>query len=924
VSARRLALLAVALLAACNKTSSKPGPRFNGPSAVALFHGLTTRVPTAPSHPYLAVANLRGDELRLVDAVDGGVVLAPSLILSLSVSTEPRPSRLAAGSLQDRDKDGKPVALADLLVVAPAGMVSCSAAVPGRLSACIQVVDTWTTRNAVVDALTIDLGDPLEAAGAADAEILSLAVLPATDAAGAGVAGKARLAAGLTGGRLLLADYARQADGSIARDGPSVVLEVGFDALSLAPGPDGSRLYAATDDVIPGSPAVQGVADVDLTGALAQAARVRGLDAGGPTTVVMATMVRRFTGFRYATGSDPSTWDPLRDSYGAGEPRVYAARSPVGCGPTEAVECGIAVLDPLHGGAAGTGGLALDPAPAPGPVTTPRFHATIRVPGQVLAMAAIPPPTVGGLCDDGAVAPCRPDANPISIVPYQSLFLARGARWASTLAAAASSNGSVYLLDLGHDGLANAQDWLATDTSGLQAQVSSATFASVAAGQGQLALWNDLDASPPTPLTRDATAAKALVRATPGFTMTDSWSVSWQGALPGLADLTGQAEVAADGTVAWIAIQSPTFLGAEPFRGVGRLYHPRLAIRPARPGHLGDIVLVTPLREPGDGPDPIDTSAEVETARATQYCPFGSFELEVAALLPPSDLYPGGAVAVRDPSKTAPTWKNWTQPKNTFGTTPAGVARTEEADPKCMARAADLLAGRPGPVHKPVAVTFLAGELLLTGVTFGYAGRPEAQASGSDPGFLLQDDATGPPPSCPMLEGAAWPSPCDDTTCRDACERTLLGRKARRVAYVESRCATTDAECLKRWAREGSTSNNKLDFPSPTGPVLGLKLGWSTEAGGAATPDLTDAAAWPPRSNLLTILTSGGLSEASRVPLSGTARTGTLLPAGVVAWSRPDFTGIATDHVQVFTAYPDNLLLSFAPALSPGSAGLIR
>jgi hypothetical protein len=526
---------------------------------------------------------------------------------------------------------------------------------------------------------------------------------------------------------------------------------------------------------------------------------------------------------------------------------------------------------------------------------------------------------VGGLCDDGSRAPCAAVANPVSTAPYQALFLPSGARWASTLGAAVSDNGNVYLLDLGHDGLANGRDWLGSDASGQYAQVERVTFTLVAGTHVQPALWNTVDATPPTPLSRDATAARSLVRATPGFTQTDTWTVSWQGALPGLAALGGQAQVGRDGTVAWIAIQSPTGLAGQPFTGVGRLYDPRLAIQPARPGRIGDIVQVTAVREPGDA-KPIDTSVEPATAAQEQYCPFGTFELEVTDLLPPGDAYPGGAVAVR-----VPAWANWSQVTTTFGNTPAGASRAVTADPSCMRLASAFTGSAPAATAlKPVTVSFLSGELLLTGLAFGYAGRPTVQADPAGGGFLVQHDEGLAGGTCPMLEGAAWPPPVCDDACRIACERLLLSRKARRAAYVYSRCATTDTACLARWAGDGSTTVNKLAFPNPTGPVLGLDLAWTYDLRSPVTPDLGDAAVWPPRGSLISIDTAGGLARGGFAPASGGTRTGTLLPNGVVAWNRPDFTANADDHVQIYASYPADLVLTFSPAGSPADVGLIH
>ena len=928
MSARRTAALplalALALAAGCKSTSAKPGPHLAGPAGVALFVGVTARSATEP-HPYLAVPNLRGDDLRIIDPVDGAAVLAPTLVLSLSVPTEASPSLVAAGSLND---DGS--RLPDLLVVAPTGTSLCRSATDlhgvGRLSGCIQVVQTWAQpdgkiQTAVVNELAIALA---EVPGAQDAVVRSLAVLPVTSASGVVVPGKARLAAGLDGGRLLLADFARASGGggAIAADGTPVVLDLGFDALSLSPAPGGARLYVASTDPLPASTPVYGVAELDVSGPLSATPRWRALDAGGPTTVVLAASVRRFTGFRY-TSAAPSSWDPARDLYGAEALRIYAAREAGTCGPTMAVTCGLAVLDPLGGGADGTGGLALETSAAG--ATADRYQAGIPIPGNVVAMAAIPPPRVGGVCDDGTSAPCDATANPLGTMPYQPYYVGGAWRWASTMAAAVSDDGVVYLLDLGHDGLANGRDWLATNSSGLQAMISAVTWPALTpattttAAKLGLALWDTAAGSPAT-LSRDKTRARALVHATPGFTGSDTWTVAWQGGLPGLTGLDGQAQVNEKGDVQWIAIQTPTGRLDRPFTGVGNLWDAAFAIQAAVPGvRIGDIVRVTAVREPGDGPKPIDASVGVDQAKSEQYCPMGTFELEVEALLPPDPVsYPGGAVKVRQPAV-----RDFAQPTTAFGATAAGDATRAEAT--CMKHAAGLLAlpaGATALVTKPVNVTFLAGELLLTGLNFGYAGRPTAHAAAGSP-YLVQHDATLTGATCPMLDGAALPATCDEA-CRTACEALLLSRKARRFAYVHSQCATTDTECLARWDAVASTTVNKLSFPNPGGPVLGLDLAWTLDEKTPAVLDLASATSWPARGSLVSVVTAGGQVVDGMTPKVSGVATGTLRPNGVAVWDRPDFTSLTGDHAAVYTSYPANLLMSFWTTSSNTDISLIR
>jgi hypothetical protein len=839
VIARRLLVVALALSAACSGTSTRPGLRLNGPSAVAVFHGVTTR-DAATLRAYLAVANERGDDLRILDAADGQAVLAPGLVMSLSVPTAPRPALLAAGGLADAGG----VAKADLLVVAPAGLVACDSTAPTVLSGCIQVVATWEAATAIKTSLRLDLG----VLGAADAEVLSLTVVavpePAVGGGWQATPGKARVVAGLSGGRLLLADYARAADGvAIALLGaavhdlaPSTATGLGFDPVSLSGSPDLAHLYAASPDPIGG---VEGVAELDLTGPFGQAPTLRALAVGAPTSHVLAAAVRPFVAL---------TSDPLRDQHGPEVVRVYAAIDrfertgqllgadlPERCGRAEELTCGLAVLDPA------AGGLAADPAgelPA---------HLPIAIPGTVRGLVAVYPPSVGGLLEDGTPAPSGTRGA------FQKQATSTGTRWTSTLAAVGSSTGVLFLVDLAHGTLAAENPVLATQAAGSQARVVSASSSTPpVAGQPFLALWDERT-TPAVP-THDGAELPALVRITPGYTPSDSWTLAWEGLLPGLTALKAQVQSTGTG-LAWLAVQSSAGATADsgPYRGVGRLYDARLALSP------GDIAVVTP----------VDAAA----------CPRGTFELAVTDLLYPSADFPGGAVAVTPLPDDR-------QPKVQEG----GVE--VPANPHCLDAA-----GRSSAL-----VTFRAGGLLLTGTTFGYAGRPEAQADATGPAYSLawEDPA---PLACPMLQGAAWPPPACDPACRDRCERLLLSRKARRAFYLAERCAAADTACTARWAAIAGAGGEVVN---PLGPVLAFKVA-KQDDGGVSTATLA-------RGTTLAIGTVGGQVGLLRRPLVGGQATAAALPAGLATFDRAGATLVEADGVRVYAAYPGNLVLDLSPA----------
>ncbi len=103
---RSCVLVALALaVAGCSSGPPTVGARFQGPTAVAPFMGFTTKRTTSdgtPS-PYLAVASMRGDELRILDVADDLPVLGPGVVFPLSVTTAPAPLLLASAALSDED-----------------------------------------------------------------------------------------------------------------------------------------------------------------------------------------------------------------------------------------------------------------------------------------------------------------------------------------------------------------------------------------------------------------------------------------------------------------------------------------------------------------------------------------------------------------------------------------------------------------------------------------------------------------------------------------------------------------------------------------------------------------------------------------------------------------------------------------------------
>ena len=78
-------------------------------------------------------------------------------------------------------------------------------------------------------------------------------------------------------------------------------------------------------------------------------------------------------------------------------------------------------------------------------------------------------------------------------------------------------------------------------------------------------------------------------------------------------------------------------------------------------------------------------------------------------------------------------------------------------------------------------VTFRSGDLLVSGATFGYAGRAPVAKDAAEalaaPGYVLGYSDTSAL-SCAPLDSPGWPQPGDtcDQTCRRDCETIYLSR----------------------------------------------------------------------------------------------------------------------------------------------------
>jgi hypothetical protein len=386
-------------------------------------------------HPYLAIANAGGNDVTIVDAVDDSIVLAPVPLRPLVYPVPGRPMLLASARLGDDPAPPPASPLPDLLVAVAAG--------DSRL----QVIRTWDSSGAIEGA--VELGG----------DVLALTAVPAPS-------GFARIAAALSGERLAVVTFDRLSGQEIDVAGATVaVVDLGVQPVAVAAMPDDpttggveATVYAAT---------AAGVVPVDVSGAPSVGTT---LDAGGPTRLVAAARLAE-------RGADPAA-DPATWTTTSPVERVYAILDESGCGPAAAIECDLVALDP------GTGGRA--PGFATGETAG---RAPIPIPGAAVELAASGPP---------AFLPSTAQDDQIYAPPFMRIWPGTGPKRTTGVAAVASTDGTIYFVDLGR--------WeLGSDALG-----------------------------PPTATVTPADPGLA-VTVTPGFTPTVRWTVTWQGELPGLA-----------------------------------------------------------------------------------------------------------------------------------------------------------------------------------------------------------------------------------------------------------------------------------------------------------------------------------------------------------------------------------------------------
>ena len=679
------------------------------------------------------------------------------------------------------------------------------------------------------------------------------------------------MVAALSGARLAVVEYARSPDGGlgIVRGEVSVrTLVAGaapFDAVSLAVNPnDALHLYAASPDPIGD---VEGVAELTMAGAPADWT-IRGIPARAPTRFVAAARLRE----RLADWPPPLPSTPYDDRNEIGTQvvdRVYAVLDPARCGPDHRIGCGIAVLDPASGLVPDYAGLM-------------PYLAPIALPQRALGLAIAEPPAVLADADKAAYS-----GGFMKIAP------GTGPRATTAVAAIPSGDGRVYFADLARYAVPLEQSILRTST---RTHVENGLALGVAVeGEGlprALGIW-DASSGVEFTLAFDATGIANGVRVTPGFTLTDTWRVSFQGALPGLEARSAQSGPTADART-WIAMQVPASAPGGTLTQVARLYDPTFGVR------AGDLV-------------------EIFAPEVTGCPADGNVEARIAELLPPTDEYPGGALALTpldDPRPrqnadgSAGPWRDW---------------------PACVAA---LGGGQRG-----FFATVRAGGMVAVGAVTGYTGRPEvvrsAELATSSEFALQYEDEDALEAQCPLLP---WPADWKiappefqtcDAACRLACERLVLARRSRRIYHVSDQCrlvnpanTSDDQECRDTWGAEGDP---RYPFPRANGPVVAFRLGYrGSQAEGDLFP-AGDQALWAQlRAMQVTFSTRSGISPSFRIPTTSSSSTASVLPLGVSTFDRSTIPGKEAEAYRFLVPYPNDFVLDFSPSQPVNVSKVIR
>jgi len=862
MTARRICALALVATACSSQTI---GQAFDLKTPVALvpFNGYTRYDPKL--HPYVAVASMQGDELRVFDPLENRAASSPGFSFALSVPTDPRPVLLASASLNDVDAQGQPGA--DLLVVASAGEQS------------LQVVDTWEDAGPSVGMMRVDMVQDLSSVADPGTQIVAMIGLPSFQPGTTTIApGRARIVvafsrpAGAPAARLVTVEFQRGADGKGIDRGNVTLRSValGFEAVSLSrveenktlfdpqlaqPAPVAPRyphlVFAATPDIVTGTDgrSARGVAQLDVSASDPATWTIKAVDARAPTRLVAAAVL----GERIADEPMRTAGFTQTRTFTAPALRVYADLDPAGCGPTQVIACGIATLDPL----ANPPGLAAEivAVGSSGPVFVPNqtYRAPMFLPGVSLAMAVAMPQANPGAerCDPG-YSSCSGFQTDYG-APLMRLSPFSGQQWTTGSVVVASSTNSSYVLDLG--GSAAPDDVSLLNTASTKVQ---ATNGRVVVPQGYvvsdatpaLGLW--ASQGTPTDTSIDATIISGSIQVTPGFTPDDDWTVTWQGAVPGFE--LRHAVVGRTGGVVYVAFETPMSDASGAITGwfsdtnlsdgsVG--IHPRDAANPVL--EPGDIVEVWGL-------DGVSRCLDAGGNPIQQDTP-------VLGLLPPA-----AALPITDPASM-----------------PGGALSLGPAVPACIDPGAS-----DGQSYQAL-VSVRAFGLVLAGSRTGYAGRPALDRIGPT--------GSAPPSALKWEDEQPLVATCSPAN-RPDCERLSLARKARRFYYpLELPCPLDNPTCY------GSAT---LADPLVPGPAVAFRVG--PYPAGASGPI--------GRGTTVAFSTLSGVSPMSRVP------TALSIPNAAISVDRS--SAHPDEGTWFYVSYTGNTVLGFGPGLYVGTAVSLR
>jgi hypothetical protein len=190
--------------------------------------------------------------------------------------------------------------------------------------------------------------------------------------------------------------------------------------------------------------------------------------------------------------------------------------------------------------------------------------------------------------------------------------------------------------------------------------------------------------------------------------------------------------------------------------------------------------------------------------------------------------------------------------------------------------------------------TVRSAGLLLTGVSTGYAGRPELETR-----YNLAWQPEDPLLALCAFFGPTSPQPpafCD-AACRSSCEALVLARRARRFYYPSEPACSGGTPCYDGFP--------EMIDPLGTGPAIGFRVGLN--------PGQTLA-----RDAHVTFATQDGVVPMSRAP------SVTSVPTAVTSLDKSQLPGGSELGTVFYATYLSDALLEAPPGVAAGSAKTFR